>query len=123
MMQLIFIQVLWQDKKALLSQVHQARSLAGPQRPVGKQEQCQSLDHHIQGSSYLLLCPALGSLSTSIFITPLKPYLNQDDNILLQGQACRRGECDENIERRNTTAHLFIMKGFSENSPSKGLDT
>lgn len=103
--------------------VQQPWSLADPQRPVGKQEQCQSLDHHTQGSSYLLLCPAQGSLSTSVFITSWKPSLNQDHNILLQGQACRRGECDENIKRRNIMAHLFLMKGFSENSPSKGLDT
>lgn len=50
--------------------VHQPWSLAGPQRPLGKQERCQSLDHHTQGSSSLLLCPAQGSLSTSVFITP-----------------------------------------------------
>lgn len=125
LIQLIFIQVLWQDKKGRHAHVQQPWSLAGPQRSVGKQEWCQSLDHHTagKGSSYLLLCPAQGSLSTSVFITPSKPYLNQDNNILLQGQACKRGECDENTERKNIMVHLFLMKGFSENSPSKGLDT
>lgn len=56
--------------------VHACTSaLGGPQRPVGKQEQCQWViqvgqDPHAQDCSSVLPCPALGSLFPSVFISP-----------------------------------------------------
>lgn len=70
--------------------VHTCTSaLGGPQRPVGKQDQCQQViqvgqDPHAQGCSSALPCPALlwGVYLHLYLSAQHRPCLNQDCNIL-----------------------------------------
>lgn len=119
--QLIFIQVLWQDKKALLSQVDTCMCTSHALWLVPRDLWAsRSVSEPGPPHTGLLLPAALPCSREFIHICiyhPIKPYLNQDNNIFF---ACRRGECDENTVRRNIMARLFLMKDFLRTVHQKG---
>lgn len=116
MIQLLFIQVPLQNKKALLLQggTPSTPATGGPQGPVGKQEPCQwvlqvGLDPPPPGLLFHAALPCSGEFIYTCIYHPITgPILIKTAISCNKGEACRRGECDQNIARRNITAHLFF---------------